>query len=94
MARSDVLIVGAGPTGLALPLWLTKLGGQDTHHRQDYRTRHDLAHWPYTRARWSYIANSGWLMWWSHAATRSRPLGSGSRARRGRAFHSKKLART
>ena len=26
MARSDVLIVGAGPTGLALPLWLTKLG--------------------------------------------------------------------
>jgi 2-polyprenyl-6-methoxyphenol hydroxylase-like FAD-dependent oxidoreductase len=26
MARVDVLIVGAGPTGLALALWLTKLG--------------------------------------------------------------------
>jgi 2-polyprenyl-6-methoxyphenol hydroxylase-like FAD-dependent oxidoreductase len=26
MTRSDVLIVGAGPTGLALALWLTKLG--------------------------------------------------------------------
>jgi len=28
MARSDVLIVGAGPTGLALALWLTKLGAK------------------------------------------------------------------
>src|SRR5271154_7612546 len=26
MARSDVLIVGAGPTGLVLGLWLTRLG--------------------------------------------------------------------
>ena len=26
MSRSDVLIVGAGPTGLVLALWLTKLG--------------------------------------------------------------------
>ena len=26
MARSDVLIVGAGPTGLVLALWLAKLG--------------------------------------------------------------------
>src|SRR4030081_2562381 len=26
MLRSDVLIVGAGPTGLVLALWLTKLG--------------------------------------------------------------------
>src|SRR6185437_10980972 len=25
-SRSDVLIVGAGPTGLVLALWLTKLG--------------------------------------------------------------------
>ena len=25
-ARSDVLIVGAGPTGLVLALWLTKFG--------------------------------------------------------------------
>lgn len=24
--RTDVLIIGAGPTGLALALWLTKLG--------------------------------------------------------------------
>lgn len=28
MAQSDVLIVGAGPTGLALALWLSKLGAQ------------------------------------------------------------------
>ena len=26
MTRCDVLIVGAGPTGLVLALWLTKLG--------------------------------------------------------------------
>jgi 2-polyprenyl-6-methoxyphenol hydroxylase-like FAD-dependent oxidoreductase len=26
--RSDVLIIGAGPTGLVLALWLTKLGVQ------------------------------------------------------------------
>ena len=26
MARSDVLIIGAGPTGLVLALWLAKLG--------------------------------------------------------------------
>src|ERR1700742_4296076 len=26
MTRSDVLIIGAGPTGLVLALWLTKLG--------------------------------------------------------------------
>src|ERR1700686_3857147 len=26
MPRTDVLIIGAGPTGLALALWLTKLG--------------------------------------------------------------------
>jgi 2-polyprenyl-6-methoxyphenol hydroxylase-like FAD-dependent oxidoreductase len=28
MRRSDVLIIGAGPTGLALALWLTKLGAK------------------------------------------------------------------
>ncbi|HYG86041.1 MAG TPA: FAD-dependent oxidoreductase [Azospirillum sp.] len=28
MTRSDVLIIGAGPTGLVLALWLTKLGGK------------------------------------------------------------------
>ena len=28
MARSDVLIVGAGPTGLVLALWLAKLGAK------------------------------------------------------------------
>src|SRR5271165_1271953 len=26
MSRSDVMIIGAGPTGLVLALWLTKLG--------------------------------------------------------------------
>jgi 2-polyprenyl-6-methoxyphenol hydroxylase-like FAD-dependent oxidoreductase len=26
MSRSDVLVIGAGPTGLVLALWLTKLG--------------------------------------------------------------------
>ena len=26
MPQSDVLVVGAGPTGLVLALWLTKLG--------------------------------------------------------------------
>ena len=28
MAGSDVLIIGAGPTGLVLALWLTKLGAK------------------------------------------------------------------
>src|ERR1700742_3776931 len=28
MTRSDVLIIGAGPTGLVLALWLTKLGAK------------------------------------------------------------------
>jgi Asp-tRNA(Asn)/Glu-tRNA(Gln) amidotransferase A subunit family amidase len=28
VARSDVLIIGAGPTGLVLALWLTKLGAK------------------------------------------------------------------
>jgi 2-polyprenyl-6-methoxyphenol hydroxylase-like FAD-dependent oxidoreductase len=28
MAQTDVLIIGAGPTGLVLALWLTKLGGK------------------------------------------------------------------
>src|SRR5207244_11219658 len=28
MMRSDVLIIGAGPTGLVLALWLTKLGAK------------------------------------------------------------------
>lgn len=28
MSRCDVLIIGAGPTGLVLALWLTKLGGK------------------------------------------------------------------
>ena len=28
MARTDALIVGAGPTGLVLALWLTKLGAK------------------------------------------------------------------
>ena len=35
MAQSDVLIVGAGPTGLVLALWLTRLGVKRAHHRQD-----------------------------------------------------------
>ena len=26
MAQTDVLVIGAGPTGLVLALWLTKLG--------------------------------------------------------------------
>ncbi len=28
MAQTDVLIIGAGPTGLVLALWLTKLGAK------------------------------------------------------------------
>ena len=34
MTRSDVLVVGAGPTGLVLALWLTKLGRESAHRRQ------------------------------------------------------------
>jgi cation diffusion facilitator CzcD-associated flavoprotein CzcO len=35
MTRSEVLIIGAGPTGLVLALWLTRLGvkgGRARHH--------------------------------------------------------------
>ncbi len=33
MNRSEVLIVGAGPTGLVLALWLTKMGITVPPHR-------------------------------------------------------------
>ena len=35
MSRSDVLIVGAGPTGLVLALWLSKLGAKVRAHAKD-----------------------------------------------------------
>ena len=42
MMQSDVLIIGAGPTGLVLALWLTKLGVEGPYRRQDGGARHDL----------------------------------------------------
>ena len=56
---TDVLIVGAGPTGLVLALWLTKLGADGPHHRQDCGTGDYLARpSPSTRARWNFTASS------------------------------------
>ena len=39
---SEVLVIGTGPTGLVLALWLTKLGVKVRISRQDGRSRHDL----------------------------------------------------
>ena len=50
--RDDVLIVGAGPTGLVLALWLTKIG---------VRVRiidKALARSPFKRERWSSTDSS------------------------------------
>lgn len=41
MMHSDVLIIGAGRTGLVLALWLSR--GESPHRRQDGRARHNLA---------------------------------------------------
>ena len=43
MMHSDVLIVGAGPTGLVLALWLTKLGVKVRIIDKTAGARHDLA---------------------------------------------------
>ena len=43
MTQSDVLIVGAGPTGLVLALWLTKLGVKVRIIDKTAGARHDLA---------------------------------------------------
>ena len=40
---APVLIVGAGPTGLVLALWLRRLGVARADHRQGGRPGHDLA---------------------------------------------------
>jgi 2-polyprenyl-6-methoxyphenol hydroxylase-like FAD-dependent oxidoreductase len=43
MRQSDVLIIGAGPTGLVLALWLTKLGVNVRIVDKTAEPRHDLA---------------------------------------------------
>ena len=43
MSGQLVLIIGAGPTGLVLALWLTRLGVQRADHRQDRRAGNHLA---------------------------------------------------
>ena len=66
MNRSDVLIVGAGPTGLVLALWLTKLGVKVRIDRQDRRSRAPpRGRWRCRRARWSSTASSTWPTRWS-----------------------------
>ena len=55
MARSDVLIVGAGPTGLVLALWLSKLGLKPrvSSTKLLSQERH-RARWRSMRVPWSF----------------------------------------
>ena len=79
----DVLIVGAGPTGLVLALWLTKLGREGSHRRQDGGPARRRAPWPCRRARSNCTGSSISRTRWSRAATGSRrsTLGQGERKR-------------
>jgi len=59
MTHTDVLIIGAGPTGLVLALWLTKLGVKVQHSRQDGGAWHHLAGpWRFKRGRSNSTASS------------------------------------
>ncbi len=86
MTRSDVLIVGAGPTGLVLALWLTRLGVHGPHHRQDRRRRaRPRGRWRCRRAPWSSTGSSISPTPCSSAATGAgaSTSGSGAGPRRG-----------
>ena len=51
MAEGSVLIVGAGPTGLVLALWLTKLGVEVSIIDKTAEPGTTRAPWPSRRAR-------------------------------------------
>ena len=88
MKAAEVLMVGAGPTGLVLALWLTRLGVAvrivDKQSRSRQRRR---ARWRCRRARWSSTGNSVWPTPWSRAGARCRGQHVGQRPAPGpRAF--------
>ena len=71
MAQTQVLVAGAGPTGLVLALWLTKLGVCRADRRPDRPSPEQRrGRWPCRPARWSSTARSASPMRWSSAATR------------------------
>jgi 2-polyprenyl-6-methoxyphenol hydroxylase-like FAD-dependent oxidoreductase len=57
MTRSEVLIVGAGPTGLVLALWLTKLGVKVRIVDKTAEPGTTPARSPFMRERSNFIAS-------------------------------------
>ena len=78
----QVLIVGAGPTGLVLALWLTKLGVGVASSTRPPSPEPPRAPWPCRRERWSCTASSTWPRRSSRTATGRRPSTLGGRRRR------------
>jgi 2-polyprenyl-6-methoxyphenol hydroxylase-like FAD-dependent oxidoreductase len=68
MARSDVLIIGAGPTGLVLALWLTKLGVKVRIVDKTAEPGTTSRPWRFRHGRWNFTGS------WSS----STPLQSGA----------------
>jgi len=58
----SVLIVGAGPTGLALAVWLTRFGVAVRIIDKTAEAAPPPALWPYRFAHWSSIASWEWLI--------------------------------
>ena len=72
--QTEVLIAGAGPTGLVLAIWLTKLGVSVRIIDKTAEPGTTHVRWPSRRVRWSFIARLGM----ADAARRRWREGSGS----------------
>ena len=72
MNETQVLIVGAGPTGLVLALFLVKAGSRRASLTRTPARARPPARWPCRPARWSSTASSGSpTKWWSRASPSS-----------------------
>ena len=94
MTNSDVLIIGAGPTGLVLALWLTKLGVKVRiidKTAEPGTTSRALAVQARTLELYRQLDLADAVL---ARATRSRRSTCGSRANRPRACRSRASART
>ena len=94
MRHSDVLIIGAGPTGLVLALWLTKLGVKVRIVDKTAEPGTTSEPWPFKRGRSNSTVSSILLTPWSNMAIRFLRSIYGSRANRWRACRLRRSART